>query len=66
MSANLSRFFGPVHLDAITPLRVEAFQQYRVREVAAATVNRELALLKHILNLAERWNFRQGQNPAGW
>lgn len=64
MYANLSRFFGPVHLNAITPLRVEEFQQHRVREVAAATVNRELALLKHMLNLAERWNFRQGQNPV--
>jgi integrase len=64
MYENLSRFFGQVNLDSITPSRVEDFQQHRVREVSPATVNRELALLKHMLNLAERWNFRQGSNPV--
>jgi integrase len=64
MYGNLSRFFGQVNLDSITPSRVEDFQQHRVREVSPATVNRELALLKHMLNLAERWNLRQGPNPV--
>jgi integrase len=64
MYGNLSRILGQVNLDSITPSRVEDFQQHRVREVSPATVNRELALLKHMLNLAERWNLRQGQNPV--
>jgi integrase len=64
MYGKLSQFFGEVNLDSITPSRVEEFQQHRSREVSPATVNRELALLKHMLNLAERWNLRQGQNPV--
>jgi integrase len=64
MYENLSGFFGPVQLDAITPLRVEEFQQHRVRQVCPSTVNRELALLKHMFNLAERWSLRQGPNPV--
>jgi integrase len=64
MYTHLSGFLWPVQLDAITPSRVEAFQQHRVRQVCPATVNRELALLKHMLNLAERWSLRQGANPV--
>jgi integrase len=64
MYATLSAFFGEIHLERITPARIERFQQRRVREVCPATVNRELALLKHMLNLAERWNLRQGPNPV--
>jgi len=64
MYATLSAFFGEVHLEGITPARIERFQQHRIREVCPATVNRELALLKHMLNLAERWGLRQGPNPV--
>jgi integrase len=64
MLRQLNEFFGPVMLTDITPMRVEEYQQNRVREVCPATVNRELALLKHMLNLAERWGLRQGQNPV--
>src|SRR6185295_10633703 len=54
----------PVQLGAISTLQVEEFQQHRVREVCPATVNRELALLKHMFNLAERWKLHQGPNPV--
>ncbi len=64
MYANLQRFFGPVILETITPLRVEDFQQHRVREVSPATVNRECALLKHMFNMAERWGMHHGTNPV--
>jgi integrase len=64
MYANLQRFLGPVNLEAITPLRVEDFQQHRIREVSPATVNRECALLKHMFNMAERWGMHQGTNPV--
>jgi excisionase family DNA binding protein len=36
----------------------------RVREVSPATSNREMALLKHMFNLAERWGQHQGTNPV--
>ena len=64
MYRNLQGFFGPVNLEILTPLRVEDFQQHRVREVSPATVNRECALLKHMFNVAERWGMHRGTNPV--
>lgn len=64
MLKRLEGFFGEAQLSDITPVRVEAYQQARVREVCPATVNRETALLKHMLNLAERWELKQGSNPV--
>ena len=64
MMKHLEGFFGNVLLGDLTVLRVEEYQQSRVHEVCPATVNREHALLKHMLNMAERWNLRQGTNPA--
>jgi hypothetical protein len=64
MYASLSRFFGAAHLDAITPLRVEAFQLQRIRKSPRSTVIRECALLKHMFNVAERWDLYQGRNPV--
>src|SRR5580692_6307852 len=60
MLNNLQAFFGPAKLRDITPLRVEEYQRERVREVSPATSNREMALLKHIFNMAERWGQHQG------
>ncbi|MBI1355155.1 MAG: tyrosine-type recombinase/integrase [Acidobacteria bacterium] len=64
MWRHLRDFFGDVNLGSITPLGIEAYQQHRVRSVSSSTVNRELALLKHMFNLAERWQFHQGANPV--
>ena len=64
MLGNLQGFFGPSKLRDITPLRVEEYQQARVKEVCPATSNRELALLKHMFNIAERWGQHQGTNPV--
>ena len=64
MLGNLHAFFGPAKLRDITPLRVEEYQRERVREVSPATSNREMALLKHMFNMAERWGQHQGTNPV--
>jgi integrase len=64
MLAHLQTFFGPSKLRDITPLRVEQYQQERVRVVRPATSNREMALLKHMFNMAERWGQYQGKNPV--
>lgn len=66
MYGNLKAFLGTANLDTITALRVEEFQQHRVRAVSPATVNRETALLKHMFNMAERWGLYQGSNPVRW
>jgi integrase len=65
MLRHMERIMGPVLLSQITPLKVEDYQQSRLQEkVCPATVNRELALLKHELNLAERWGLHQRPNPV--
>ena len=64
MLGHLKTFFGPVDIRDITPLKVEGYQGSRVREVCPATVNRELALLKHMFNVAERWSLHRGVNPV--
>lgn len=64
MLAHLQEFFGPSKLRDITPLRVEGYQRERVKAVCPATSNREMALLKHMFNMAERWGQHQGTNPV--
>jgi integrase len=65
MLGNLQMFFGDCKLRDITPLRIEEYQQARVKaDMAPATSNRELALLKHMFNIAERWGQHQGTNPV--
>jgi integrase len=56
--------FGPSKLRDITAQRVEEYQRQRVRKVAPATSNREMAPLKHMFNMAERWGNHQGANPV--
>jgi hypothetical protein len=62
--SKLQAFFGPSKLRDITPLRVEEYQRARVKEVCPATSNREMALLKHMFNMAERRGQHQGTNPV--
>lgn len=64
MLAHLQEFFGPSKLRDMTPLRVEEYQRERVKDVCPATSNREMALLKHMFNMAERWGQHQGTNPV--
>ena len=45
-------YFGQYLLDDITPSMVEKYQTRRVKEVKPATVNRYLATLKRMFNLA--------------
>ncbi len=64
MLSNLQGFFGPAKLRDITAARVEDYQRNRVKAVTPATSNREMALLKHMFNMAERWGEHQGTNPV--
>jgi integrase len=64
MLGNLQAFFGSARLRDITPRRVVDYQQERVKAVCPATSNREMALLKHMFNVAERWGLYQGSNPV--
>jgi integrase len=64
MLGRLQEFFGSPKLRDITPLRVEEYQRERIKAVCPATSNREMALLKHMFFMAERWGQYQGTNPV--
>jgi integrase len=46
----------------ITPPEIEGYKLWRRKQVSGATVNRELALLKHMFNLAIDWDLHVGSN----
>ncbi|GAH98024.1 unnamed protein product, partial [marine sediment metagenome] len=54
--------FGSNRLTDITQRKVELYMQEREKEVKPATVNRDLALLKHMLNKAVDWGYLKS-NP---
>jgi integrase len=53
----------PDYLSTITPKSVEQYKAQRLQYVRPATVNRELALLKHIFTKAIEWGYIK-ENPA--
>jgi integrase len=59
---NLLPFFGHRNLGDITSFLIENYKQQRVAKVKPATVNREIALLKHMFNMAIRWG-KADANP---
>ena len=63
MALKLKDYFGQYFLDDITPSLVEKNQAERVREVKPATVNRYLATLKRMFNLAVREGYMD-RNPV--
>lgn len=48
----LEKFFGGFYLQDVTKQRAEAYARDRLQEVKAATVNRELSLMRRILSYA--------------
>jgi integrase len=61
--ANLVEHLGNVPVGSITPEQIEAFKGKRFRKVKPATVNRDLAALKHALRLAVKWGYLEA-SPA--
>jgi len=64
MMAHLSQTFGSMLLTEITALPIERYKLERVKKVRPATVNREVALLKHLFNVADSWGLFRGRNPV--
>ena len=56
MIKNLMPTFGHLRLADTTPRLVETYKTKRATQVSKSTVNREVALLKRISNLAVEWN----------
>jgi len=51
----LSQNFAGKRLEQISPLLIEKYKNARVKEVSVATLNRELACLKHMFSKAIEW-----------
>ncbi len=63
-SANaLLKFFKGKRLNEIHPFMVERYKKERLKTVKPASVNRDLACLKHMFSMAIVWNFAEG-NPT--
>ncbi len=60
---HLNAAFGSMQLSDIGPFPIERYKIERVKVASPATVNREIALLKHMFNLAEQWAIHRGRNP---
>lgn len=48
----------------VTPLAIEGYKVHRRAKVSGSTVNRELALLKRMFNLAINWDLFLNANPV--
>jgi integrase len=65
MLENLYRFFGKERpLTEVTPVEIEGYKVNRRAIVSGSTVNRELALLKRMFNLAITWDLFLTTNPV--
>ena len=65
MLERLYSFFGKERqLTELAPVDIEAYKIHRRAKVCGATVNRELALLKRMLNLAIAWDLFLNANPV--
>jgi integrase len=65
MLSHLCAFFGKeTPLTEITPVQIEGYKIQRQGKIADSTVNRELALLKRMFNLAITWDLYSGLNPV--
>lgn len=61
---HLNNFFKARRLSDIKPQDIDDYKASRLSEVSPATVNRELQVLRHLFNLADRWNKFFGKNPV--
>ena len=57
-------FFGDIYLHELTPLDIEKFKAEKLKEgVAKSTVNRYMAILKTMFNIAITWGYTK-DNPV--
>jgi hypothetical protein len=65
MLEHLYSFFGKQRpLTEVTPVDIEGYKVRRKAKVSGSTVNRELALLKRMFNLAITWDLFLAANPV--
>lgn len=62
--AHIVAFFGNRKLSDIKPKDIDDYKESRLKKVKPGTVDRELQVLRHLFNLAHRWNNFFGKNPV--
>ncbi len=60
---HLVQFIGKKDISDISSIDVERYKRVRVKAVSSSTVNREVACLKRMFNLAMTWDYAQS-NPV--
>ena len=60
---NMNLHFGGMLFSKIAPLHIEEYKKKRLEKVQPATVNRELACLRHMFNLSKKWKI-VNENPV--
>lgn len=61
---NLCVAFGSCKLSKITPKDIDDYKKLRLKTVKPGTVDRDLAVLRNLFNLAKRWKKFYGENPV--
>lgn len=62
---HLNAAMGKAQMSNIGALQIERYKLDRLKQSASpATVNREVALLKHMFNVADHWQLFYGRNPV--
>lgn len=61
---HLLNFFGNRYLHEINPINIEEFRLERSKHVSRASVNKNVACLRAMLNKAIEWGLWAGKNPA--
>jgi integrase len=61
----LKRYFGPMRVTDLTAQEVAKYRDHRLKEVSAASLKRELVILRRVLTLASKdWGIALPQNPV--
>ncbi len=60
----LAESFSGMRLSALSPFLVEKHKQRRITAGARIPTNRELAVLKSLLNRCKEWKLFEGENPV--
>lgn len=63
MLKHIRKFFGRRRLTEVSVMSLEEYKSFRSSIVRRSTVNRELALLKRMFNLAIAWDLYPRVNP---
>jgi len=60
----LISYFSTKKIILITPKDIDEYKTFRLKTLKPASVNRELATLRNIINMAKRWKMFYGDNPV--